>query len=255
METDPLTLEPRPAPTEPARPRRSLLRRLFRWIFRAAASFAILSVALVMLYGIVPPPITVFMINSVLAGEGLDRRWRSIDAMSPDLVRAAIAAEDARFCLHGGFDWASIRKAWDRMQSGGRQLRGGSTISMQTAKNVFLWPARSWTRKGFEAYFTVLIELFWTKRRIMEVYLNVAEFGPGVFGAESASQDFFGKPASELTRREAALLAAVLPNPREWSAAKPGPYVRERAGMLQRRLLDVPEAGAAVCPAKPAAGG
>jgi len=255
MGIDPLTLEPRPAPVEPTRRRRSLLRRIFRWILRAAASFAILSVALVMLYGVVPPPITVAMINSVLAGEGFDRRWRSIDSISPDLIRAVIAAEDARFCLHSGFDWASIRKAWDRIQSGGQQLRGGSTISMQTAKNVFLWPARSWTRKGFEAYFTVLIELFWTKRRIMEVYLNVAEFGPGVFGAEAASRAFFDKPASELTRRQAALLAAVLPNPREWSAAKPGPYVRERTGTLQRRLLDVPDAGAAVCPITPAAEG
>lgn len=251
MGIDPIVLGPRPTrPTRPARP--SLPRRLFRWIVRVAASFAILSVLLVMLYGVLPPPLTIAMANGVIAGDGLEQRWRPIEKIAPDLVRATIAAEDARFCLHDGFDWESIRKAWAHIQNGGQRLRGGSTISMQTAKNVFLWPARSWTRKGFEAYFTVLIELFWSKRRIMEVYLNVVEFGPGVYGAEAAAQSFFGKSAAELTRREAALLAAVLPNPREWSAARPGPYVRERAGTLQRRLLDVPDAGPAVCPPAPA---
>jgi monofunctional biosynthetic peptidoglycan transglycosylase len=188
------------------------------------------------------------MVNGLVAGYGLSRDWEPIENISPNLVRAVIAAEDARFCEHAGFDWQSIRKAWDRIQSGASRLKGGSTISMQTAKNVFLWPARSWTRKGFEAYFTVLIELLWSKRRIMEVYLNVVEFGKGVYGAEAAAQAFFHKPAADLTRREAALLAAVLPNPREWSAASPGPYVSRRAATLQARLLDVPDAGARVCP-------
>jgi monofunctional biosynthetic peptidoglycan transglycosylase len=227
----------------------SLPRRIARFVARVFASFVLLSVALVMAYGVVPPPFTIAMVNGLFAGYGLERDWVPIERISPNLIRAVIAAEDARFCQHDGFDWESIRKAWQRIQSGAERLKGGSTISMQTAKNVFLWPARSWTRKGFEAYFTVLVELFWSKRRIMEVYLNVVEFGKGVYGAEAAARRFFGKPAAELTRREAALLAAVLPNPREWSAANPGPYVSGRAATLQARLLDVPDAGAQVCPA------
>jgi monofunctional biosynthetic peptidoglycan transglycosylase len=226
----------------------SLARRIARFVARVFASFVLLSVALVMAYGIVPPPFTIAMVNGLVAGYGLERDWVPIERISPNLIRAVIAAEDARFCEHDGFDWESIRKAWQRIQSGAERLKGGSTISMQTAKNVFLWPARSWTRKGFEAYFTVLIELIWSKRRIMEVYLNVVEFGKGVYGAEAAARRFFGKPAADLTRREAALLAAVLPNPREWSAANPGPYVSDRAATLQARLLDVPDAGAQVCP-------
>jgi monofunctional biosynthetic peptidoglycan transglycosylase len=129
-------------------------------------------------------------------------------------------------------------------------LRGGSTISNQTAKNVFLWPGRNWTRKGLEAYFTLLIELIWGKQRIMEIYLNVIEFGPGIYGAEAASQRFFKKSAAELTRYQAALLASVLPNPDEWSAANPGPYVRKRASTIMARALDAPDAGAAVCPGR-----
>jgi len=231
-----------------APPKPSLPRRLARLAARAVASFAVFSVLLVMLYGVVPPPFTIAMLNGVLAGYGFERDWVPIEQISPNLVRAVIAAEDARFCEHGGFDWQSIQKAWERIRSGASRLKGGSTISMQTAKNVFLWPARSWTRKGFEAYFTVLIELFWSKRRIMEVYLNVVELGKGVYGAEAAAQVFFHKPAAELTRHEAALLAAVLPNPRKWSAANPGSYVVHRAAALQARLLDVPDAGARVCP-------
>lgn len=229
-------------------PKESLSRRLARFVARVFASFVLLSVALVMVYSVVPPPLTIPMVNGMLAGYGFRRDWVPIERISPNLVRAVIAAEDARFCEHEGFDWESIRKAWERIQSGAERLKGGSTISMQTAKNVFLWPARSWTRKGFEAYFTVLIELFWSKRRIMEVYLNVVELGQGVYGAEAASQAFFGKPAAELTRHEAALLAAVLPNPRKWSAEHPGSYVAGRAATLQARLLDVADAGAAVCP-------
>jgi len=234
--------------TGSASPRPSLPRRLARLAVRVAASFVLLSVLLVMLYGAVPPPITIAMLNGLVAGYGLSRDWEPIENISPNLVRAVIAAEDARFCEHSGFDWQSIRKAWDRIQSGASRLKGGSTISMQTAKNAFLWPARSWTRKGFEAYFTVLIELIWSKRRIMEVYLNVVEFGKGIYGAEAAAQAFFHKPAAELTRHEAALLAAVLPNPRKWSAANPGGYVAGRAATLQARLLDVPDEGPRVCP-------
>lgn len=237
-----------PATAMPRAARPSLPRRLFRWILRLAASFLLFSVALTIVYSVVPPPVTVLMIQGLLRGDGLAKDWEPIEAISPHLIRSVIAAEDARFCEHNGFDWEAIRQAWQRIERGSSRLRGGSTISNQTAKNVFLWPARNWIRKGLEAYFTVLIELVWGKQRIMEVYLNVAQFGPGVYGAEAASQRFFGKSAADLTRREAALLAAVLPDPEDWSAARPGPYVRGRAATLMARANDVPDAGAAVCP-------
>jgi monofunctional biosynthetic peptidoglycan transglycosylase len=235
--------------TAAARRRRSFLGRIRLWILRLGAGFFILSVFLTVLYASVPPPITILMIGGLIEGRGLHKDWTSIEHISPHLIRSAIAAEDAHFCEHHGFDWEAIQAAWERIERGSRRLRGGSTISNQTAKNVFLWPSRSWIRKGFEAYFTVLIELIWGKRRIMEVYLNVIEFGPGIYGAEAASQRFFKKSAAELTRHEAALLASILPNPDEWSAAKPGPYVRKRANTIMARAQDAPDAGAAVCPA------
>ncbi|MFZ5790211.1 MAG: monofunctional biosynthetic peptidoglycan transglycosylase [Pseudomonadota bacterium] len=231
-----------------SRARPSPLRRLFRWVLRLAASFLLFSVALTIVYSVVPPPATVLMIQGLLRGDGLAKDWEPIEAISPHLIRSVIAAEDARFCEHSGFDWEAIAKAWRSIERGSSRLRGGSTISNQTAKNVFLWPARNWIRKGLEAYFTVLIELIWGKQRIMEVYLNVIEFGPGVYGAEAASQRFFGKSAADLTRREAALLAAVLPDPEHWSAANPGPYVRSRTATIMVRANDAPDAGAAVCP-------
>lgn len=243
--------EPAAPPTTTPMPRavrRPLRRRVLRWIARLAASFLLLSVALTIVYSIVPPPVTILMIQGVLRGDGLAKDWEPIGNISPYLIRSVIAAEDARFCEHDGFDWKAIGTAWQGVERGSSRLRGGSTISNQTAKNVFLWPARNWARKGLEAYFTVLIELVWGKRRIMEVYLNVVEFGPGVYGAEAASQRFFAKSAADLSRREAALLAAVLPNPTDWSAASPGPYVRSRAATLMARANDVPDAGAAVCP-------
>ncbi|MGV8928769.1 MAG: monofunctional biosynthetic peptidoglycan transglycosylase [Brevundimonas sp.] len=193
-----------------------------------------------------PIPATFLMTTRAIEGEGWDYRWRSLDDISPRLVQAVIASEDSTFCAHGGFDMKAIEKALKANERGGR-IRGGSTISQQTAKNAFLWPGRDWIRKGLEAGYTVAIETVWGKRRIMEVYLNVAEWAPGVYGAEAASQHWFGKSASELSPREAARLAAILPSPRRYDAAAPGPYVRRRASRIQAAMGTVREQGLAAC--------
>lgn len=200
----------------------------------------------VALHRFVPPPPTLLMWQQAIKGQGMDYRWRSLNDISPNLVYSAIAAEDARFCSHRGFDIAAIRQALEANERGGR-VRGGSTISQQTAKNVFLWPGRDWVRKGLEAGYTVLIETGWSKRRILEVYLNVAEFAPGVYGAEAASRHWFGKSARDLTASEAARLAAVLPSPRRYNASQPGPYVRRRASRVQAAARVVRNEGLAAC--------
>jgi monofunctional biosynthetic peptidoglycan transglycosylase len=207
-----------------------------------------LSVFLVALYAVVPPPITPLMVIRLIQGEGLRKDWVPFNEVSPNLIRALIASEDARFCDHVGFDVKAIQDALERNRDGGRTF-GASTITQQTAKNLFLWPGRDFIRKGLEAYLAVLLELFLDKQRIMELYVNVIEFGPGVYGAEAAARYHFDKPASELTRREASLLAVVLPNPREMSASKPSSYVRERAGTIQARMNDAPpvERGRRLC--------
>ena len=198
------------------------------------------------IYRFVPPPVTWLMIQRVFEGKGFDRRWRSLDDMSPKLVRAVIAAEDAKFCDHNGFDFDAMEKAFES-NAKGRKLRGGSTISQQTAKNVFLWPGRSYVRKGLEAYFTVLIEVIWGKPRIMEVYLNSIEWGPGVYGAEAAAQKNFGVSAAKLTPAQAARLAAILPSPLKWKAATPGPYVKRRSGKITRAAGTINREGMAAC--------
>lgn len=197
-------------------------------------------------YGVSDPPGTLLMVERRLAGETVAQQWTPIDQISPHLIRAVIAAEDTRFCLHGGVDFEAIDKAVVEAENGGR-LRGASTISQQTAKNAFLWNGRSWLRKGGEAWMTLLIETLWPKERIMEVYLNVAEWGDGLFGAEAAAQKRFGKSAKHLTPREAALLAAVLPNPHKWRVDPPGPYVRGRASTLRARMLQVRRDGLDHC--------
>jgi monofunctional biosynthetic peptidoglycan transglycosylase len=193
-----------------------------------------------------PIPATFLMTTRLIEGEGRDYRWRSLERISPRLVQAVIASEDATFCAHRGFDMAAIEKALKANERGGR-IRGGSTISQQTAKNVFLWPGRDWVRKGLEAGYTVAIETVWGKRRIMEVYLNVAEWAPGVYGAEAAARHWFRKPAAELTASEAARLAAILPSPRRYNASSPGPYVRRRASRIQAAMGTVREQGLAAC--------
>lgn len=200
----------------------------------------------VAVYRFVPPPMTYLMVQRMFEGHGFERRWVPIERISPQLVRAVIAAEDARFCEHMGFDIEAIRKAAEANASG-RKLRGGSTISQQTAKNVFLWPHRDWARKGLETWFTALIEVGWGKRRIMEVYLNSIEWGPGVYGAEAAAQKNFHVPASRLTPAQADRLAAIIPKPLAWRAAAPGPYVRRRSGAIARNAGIVRREGLTRC--------
>ncbi|WP_292083804.1 MULTISPECIES: monofunctional biosynthetic peptidoglycan transglycosylase [unclassified Brevundimonas] len=212
---------------------------------------ALIPIGGVVLHRFVPPLFTILMVKQAVAGHGMDYRWRSLDHISPRLVEAVIAAEDARFCQHHGFDVEAIQKAMEANeraeQRGSDKRRGASTISQQTAKNVFLWPSRDWVRKGLEVGYTGLIELVWGKRRIMEIYLNVAEWAPGVYGAEAASRHWFGKSAENLTAREAARLAAILPSPRRYKAASPGPYVRRRASRIQAAMGTVREAGLDRC--------
>jgi monofunctional biosynthetic peptidoglycan transglycosylase len=187
------------------------------------------------------------MIQRVFEGKGLDRRWMSLSKMSPALPNAVIAAEDARYCSHWGFDFQAMEKAMAHNQRRPGKIRGGSTISQQTAKNVFLWPQRSYVRKGLEAYFTVLIETIWGKRRIMEVYLNSVEWGPGVYGADSAARRYFGVGADKLTPSQAARLAAILPSPLKWKAVTPGPYVRKRSKRIGAASGTVRREGLAAC--------
>ena len=230
--------------------RQGRLRRALRWLTRAAALFIGISIVVTAIYGVVPPPVTPLMIIRLPDGNWISKDWVPYDEISPNLVRAVIASEDSSFCAHWGFDFEAIQKAL-RHNEKSRRLRGGSTISNQTAKNVFLWPGdhllTRYARKAIEPYFTALIELMWGKRRILEVYLNVAEWGPGVYGAEAAAQYHFHKSADKLTRREAALLAVMLPNPHRYSASKPSPYVSRQASRIQARMNEVPDPSGDPC--------
>ncbi len=217
------------------RRRRLPWRRVARWL---AGLLVGVPLALTLLFRVVPPPATPLMVIRVIQGHGLDKEWRPLDAIAPALRRAVIAAEDAKFCSHWGFDWQAIDNAIDRYEEGGRVL-GASTISMQTAKNLFLWPGRLFVRKGLEAYLTLYLEALWPKDRILEVYLNVAEFGPGLYGAEAAARRYFGKPAAALSAHEASLLAAILPAPLERSPARPSAYVAGRAATIAARAGQV----------------
>lgn len=213
-----------------------------RLLVRGTLLAIALSLGLVGFYRFVPPPITPLMVLRLLQGEGLDKQWVPLSAISPELARAVIAAEDTKFCAHHGFDWDAIDNAIDRYEEGGHVL-GASTISMQTAKNVFLWPGRDFLRKGVEAVFTLLIETLWGKQRIMEVYLNEIEWGHGVYGAEAAARRYYHKSAGQLSRSEAAALAAVLPSPRRWSPTAPSGHVVARIHMIQKRMSQVAVCG------------
>ena len=218
------------------RRRRSFVGRALRWLaIGLVAVLVVLPVALMAVYRFVPVPITPLMVLRLVEGEGLDRRWVSLDEISPHVAPAVLAAEDNLFCSHAGIDWEAVETAWEDFRSGGR-LRGASTVSMQTAKNLFLWPDRSWVRKGLEAYLTVLLELAWDKRRIIEVYLNIAEWGPGIYGIEAAARHHFGVSAADLSPYQSALLAVSLPNPRAWSAGAPTPSLAGRAQRIARRV-------------------
>jgi monofunctional biosynthetic peptidoglycan transglycosylase len=220
---------------------------LVRALFILVLIFGVVGpIAVVTVYRFAPPPMTFLMVQRMTEGRGFDRQWVPIKSISPTLVRAVIAAEDARFCEHHGFDVLAIRKAMAANQSG-KRLRGGSTISQQTAKNVFLWPHRDYVRKGLEAYFTVLIEAIWGKPRIMEVYLNSIEWGPGVYGAQAAARRNFNTTAAELTPAQAARLAAIVPKPLAWKAARPGPYIKRRSGRIGAAAGTVRRDGLARC--------
>ena len=215
--------------------------RVLSWIVKAILLFVAASLVLAVLYRFVPVPVTATM---VMDGNGITKDWEPLSDIDRNLVRAVIAAEDGKFCSHDGFDREAIENAMKRNAQGGR-IRGGSTISQQTAKNVFLWQGGGYFRKGLEAWFTFLIERIWGKRRIMEVYLNVAETGIGTYGAEAGSQRYFGHSAASLTPLEAARMAAALPLPKERSVKNPrgwlarhGNTISARIGVVRRDGLD-----------------
>ena len=209
------------------------MRRLLRWLFRAALIFVGVSVLWVGIYRFVPPPFTFTMLGDAVGGRGVTKDWMSLDAMDPDMPRAAIAGEDSRFCVHHGFDWRGIASAAAN-NARGKRLRGGSTISQQAAKNAFLFQGGGYLRKAVEAWFTMLIEALWGKKRIMEVYLNVAETGIGTYGANAGAQRYFGHDASRLSPTEAGRIAAVLPLPKKRAAVDPRGFVRRHGNRLAR---------------------
>ncbi|MEZ4756123.1 MAG: monofunctional biosynthetic peptidoglycan transglycosylase [Flavobacteriales bacterium] len=217
---------------------RRALAAFFRWTSAAAFWSIVVTALWVALLGLAEPPVTWVMVEQANEQDGIERTVTDWSAISRNLPLAVMASEDQRFMFHSGFSWEAMRKAMDRNKKG-RRIRGGSTISQQTAKNVFLWPGRTYLRKGLEAWFTVLIELLWTKERILEVYLNVAEMGKGVFGAEAAAQHCFGHPAARLTAAEAALITATLPAPRRFSCTRPSGYIRGRQQWVLRQMRNI----------------
>ncbi|PKP82245.1 MAG: monofunctional biosynthetic peptidoglycan transglycosylase [Alphaproteobacteria bacterium HGW-Alphaproteobacteria-18] len=237
-----------PAPPAPPKRKAPLWRRILVGIVLTGIGLVVLFHLYALILRFAPIPGTILMTQRAMQGEEVQRDWVSLDEISPRLVYAVIAAEDAKFCAHGGIDWEAIEAAreWNA-KNPDRSRRGGSTISQQTAKNVFFWNGGGMPRKAGEAWMTYVIEAVWGKRRIMEAYLNVAEWGDGIFGAEAAAQERFGKSAADLTEREAALLAAVLPSPNKWKAVNPGPYVQRRAGSIQGRMRVVANEGYAAC--------
>jgi len=225
---------------------RSLARRIFGWIVRLILAFLLGSVLWVLSYRFVNPPITFTMLGDVFAGRGAERDWMPISEIDRDMVRAAIAAEDSKFCSHHGFDYEAIENAMQRNASGGR-IRGGSTISQQTAKNAFLWQNGGYFRKGMEAWFTFLIENLWGKRRIMEVYLNLDETGIGTYGVNAGSQRYFGHDASAMSPTEAARLAAVFPLPKKRGAVAPKGFTRRYGNIIAARIGVVGRDGLDAC--------
>ena len=210
-------------------------RRWRRFLLRIVAAVLLLPLAVTALYRFVPPPITPLMMIRLVQGEGLERHWRPLNEIAPALPRSVVAAEDNLFCRHWGYDVAALEQQVEKAEVGDRP-RGASTISNQLAKNLFLWPDRSFVRKALELWLTAYVELVLPKRRILELYLNVVEWGPGIYGAEAAARADFGVSAADLTDQQAALMAAVLPNPRELSAAQPSAYVQQRAAIYRKRV-------------------
>ncbi|UOR09741.1 monofunctional biosynthetic peptidoglycan transglycosylase [Qipengyuania flava] len=219
------------------------MRWLIRFLFKALVGFLGLSLGLVLLFKFLPVPVTATML---MDENGITKDWASLSNIDRSMVRAVIAAEDGKFCLHEGFDREAIEKAIESNRQGGR-IRGGSTISQQTAKNVFLWQGGGYVRKGFEAWFTVLIEQIWGKRRIMEVYLNVAETGIGTYGVEAGAQRYFDKSAASLTPLEAARMAAALPLPKERSVKNPRGWLARHGNTISARIGAVGRDGLDSC--------
>jgi len=218
-----------------------MFRKIFRFLFKIALWCFVISLFFVVLFKFVPVPFTPLMaIRSAefkMSGKDMicSHDWEPLERISPNLQKAVIASEDANFLTHHGFDFNAIQKAMKNNEKG-KKIKGGSTISQQTAKNVFLWQGRSYLRKGLEAYFTVLIELVWGKERIMEVYLNSIEMGDGVYGAQAASEYWYRKNAADLSKREAAGIAAILPNPRKFKAANSSSYIERRKGRIVKHM-------------------
>lgn len=208
--------------------------------------FFIVSLLITIIYRFVPPPITFLMVQRVVEQKidgdeiKLERDWVPIEDISTFMQRAVIASEDQHFISHWGFDLEAIEKAYNSNKKS-KRVKGGSTITQQTAKNIFLWPARSYVRKGLEAYFTILIELTWSKERILEVYLNSIEMGKGIYGIEAAAQYYFNKSAKNLSKRESAAIAAILPNPLKWSASKPNAYIQKRQFRILKKMKYIPK--------------
>jgi monofunctional biosynthetic peptidoglycan transglycosylase len=225
---------------------RSWPRRIVGWMVKLVVAFFVISILWVLAYRFVPPPITITMIGDAVAGRGLDRDWMPISQIDRDMVRAAIAAEDSKFCQHNGFDFEAIEDAMKRNASGGR-IRGGSTISQQTAKTTFLWNGGGYARKGVEAWFTFLIENLWGKRRIMEVYLNNAETGIGTYGVNAGSLRYYGHDASAMSATEAARIAAVLPLPKKRGVVAPKGFTRRYGNTIAARINVVGRDGLDAC--------
>lgn len=221
-------------------------KKILRFLRNILLIFFVTSLVWTIIARFVPVYITPLMlirsVESLAAGEmpKNSKQWVSIDKISPHMIQAVVAAEDNLFLEHHGFSFADMQKAWKHNLKG-RRIRGGSTISQQTAKNVFLWNKRSYLRKGLEAYFTVLIELFWSKERIMEVYLNSIEMGDGIYGVQAAAMEYFGKDAEDLSRSQAALIAVCLPNPRKFSPAHPSSYILRRKNQIMNLMYKLPK--------------
>ncbi|HOZ35257.1 MAG TPA: monofunctional biosynthetic peptidoglycan transglycosylase [Tabrizicola sp.] len=232
--------KPKVVDAPPPKPR--LWRRLAKWVWRGLAGVAALYAVLILLFSFVPPPINLYQLGEAWRLGGIDKDWVPWEEIAPVMARSAVAAEDANFCNHWGFDMAAIRAAIEEGSN-----RGASTISQQVVKNVFLWHGRSYLRKAMEAVLTPAVELVWSKERILEVYLNVAEFDEGVFGVQAAAQHHFGVDAKDLTAKQAAQLAAVLPNPAEYDAGDPGPFVRKRAAAIRSGAETIAADGRSAC--------
>jgi len=233
-------------PAYKRRRKRNPVLRVLGWIVRIVLALILLSLLWVLAYRFINPPITPNMIGDMIAGRGAHKEWMPITAIDRDMVRAAVGAEDGKFCSHHGFDWDAIQDAAKRNASGGR-IRGGSTISQQTAKNAFLWNGGGYVRKGAEAWFTFLIEHMWGKRRIMEVYLNLAETGIGTYGVNAGTQRYFGHDASAMTATEAARIAAVLPLPKKRGAVAPKGFTRRYGNTIAARIAAVARDGLDAC--------